>query len=102
MEFESPAPNAATIDWVASEVPIKLAAETQATGAACATVTWRPATVSVPRREPAFGVLATAKLTMPSPLPVGPEGIVINGALDTPGHAQPAAAGTLTPPFPPC
>src|SRR5215813_4455635 len=101
MEFENPAPNAATMDWVASEVPIKLAAETQATGAACATVTWRPATVSVPRREPEFGVWATAKLTMPSPLPVAPEVIVINGSLDTAVHAQPSAAVTLTTPLPP-
>src|SRR5262245_20938691 len=89
------------MDSVASEFPIKLAAETLSSGAACATVTLRPAMVSVARREPAFGFLEMANLTVPTPLPFAPEAIVINGSLLTAVHAQPSLAFTLTTPLPP-
>src|SRR5262245_27912552 len=97
----SPLPNAATMDSIASGLPTKLAAETQTTGAACTTVTLRPAMVSVPRRELEFGFLETSKLTAPAPLPLGPDVIVIIGSLDSAVHAQPSATLTLTTPAPP-
>jgi hypothetical protein len=64
------------------------------------TVNVRPAMVNVPDRAGPF-VAATLKLTLPLPLPVAPEAMVIQEALLAAVHAQLAPAVTETVPSPP-
>lgn len=68
---------------------------------ACETVTVWPATVIVPvRAEPVFGV--AAKVTLPLPVPLWPDVMVIHAALLVAVHAQPLVVVTATgPPVPP-
>jgi hypothetical protein len=68
--------------------------------AACDTVNVWPAIVSVPlRAAPLF--VATAKLTVPFPLPDAAPLIEIHEAFDAAVHAQPLPAVTATEPLPP-
>jgi len=68
--------------------------------AACVTVNVCPAIVRVPvRAAPAFA--ATANATVPLPLPVAPDVMVIHGALLLAVHAQPAVVVTSELPVPP-
>ena len=69
-------------------------------GAAWTTVTLWPATVSVPRREPAFAFWETLNLTMPFPLPFASEVMVINASSLAAVQAQPSPALTLITPSP--
>jgi hypothetical protein len=63
-------------------------------GAACVTVTVRPATVSDPDRDTAAG--PTAKVTVPGALPEPPPVIVIQGSLLNAVHGHPGAVLTVT------
>ena len=65
------------------------------------TVKVRPAIVSVPVRDDALVFAATLKPTVPFPEPAAPDVIVIQAALLTALHAQPALAVTPTVPEPP-
>src|SRR6185436_14801084 len=55
-------------------------------------VTLRPATVSVPARAVPVVLGATVKLTVPFPLPLAPESIVMNGLLLTAFQSHGAVA----------
>lgn len=59
-----------------------------------------PAIVTVPRRS-ASGFAATASCTLPLPVPLLPEEMVIHGALLTAVHEQPPGAVTATETVPP-
>jgi hypothetical protein len=66
----------------------------------CTTVTFWPATVIVPDRVgPVVG--AAVKVTVPDPLPLAPDAMVIQGALLDAVHAHPPPVVTETVPFPP-
>ena len=66
----------------------------------CVSVKVWPPMVSVPERDPPV-VAAAVYWTVPLPLPLAPDVIVIHGALLVAVHAQPAAAVTATLPVPP-
>jgi hypothetical protein len=67
----------------------------------CDTVNVCPAMVTVPVRKAVVGLAATVYPTDPLPLPLAPEVTVIQLALLTPVHAQPADVVTVTVPVPP-
>ena len=60
-----------------------------------------PATVAVPVRDAVPVLAATLKLTVPAPLPAAPVATVIQDALLTAVHGQPAAALTVVLAVPP-
>jgi hypothetical protein len=64
------------------------------------TVNVCPAIVIVPER-PGPLLDATVKFTVPSPLPLEPDVMVIQACVLVAVHAQPAPAVTVTEPFPP-
>lgn len=64
-------------------------------------MTAAPAIVIAPVRRAPVLFAATEKLTVPLPLPLAPDVIVIHGALLTAVHAQPTGALTLEVPLPP-
>lgn len=66
----------------------------------CTTVTVRPATAIVPDRVDPV-VAAAVNPTVPDPLPLAPEVMVIHGAPLDAVHAHPAPAVTATLPLPP-
>ena len=69
--------------------------------AACETVNVWPAMVNVPVRELEPVLAATEKVTVPLPVPLAPDVIVIQVALLVAVQGQPLLAATLELPLPP-
>ena len=88
----APPPPAAVIDWL-----VGVSANVQV-AAACETVKVCEAIVSVPVRVEAFGLAATLKPTVPSPLPLAPLVTVIQLLLLEADHGQPAGDVTFVDP----
>src|SRR5262249_38141206 len=88
-----PAPNAATMDSLATPSPLKLAAEAVVTAAGCITGAVRHATVSAPggRRGPRRrGVGAAGKRAAPGPGPIAPRRDHVPCVI---AHRRPGAPG---------
>jgi hypothetical protein len=97
-----PVPAVTETEPVADAAPIEVLVgemlKVQGTGASCVTVNVRPAIVAVPVRcvVPVFA--ATEYPTVPLPLPLAPDVIVIHDAELDAVHAQPVVVVTLTDP----
>ncbi len=88
-----PVPAAGPTDWLVGAI------ETEHTGGAvvpawCTVKVW-PAIVSAPVRGVVTVLAATLKVTVPAPLPLGPDETTIHTSLVCAVHAQPAAAVTV-------
>jgi hypothetical protein len=72
-----------------------------ATGTACDNVTVRPAIVAVAERTVVPVCAATARTTLPLPLPVAPEAMLIQDACSEADQVQPVGAVTAKVTLPP-